>query len=200
MSIRTRVTPNRAPDSQRVDAPLVLAFGRGWRGEEGLETPPGLAEARRSLRSYVFGRRQRGPIVIREEGVGSGPRPGPGPQVLSAAPCLRAALLGVPGDWRWPFGSALCYFFICLFIYLFRDGLAKPGALPCGRGVEIRCSRGSLGLLELPWQRRGRNNTSLSKAAAGPWPRARPHGGGEWAIFASLRCGEVAIRKFRIAF
>lgn len=129
MSIRTRVTPNRAPDSQRADAPLVLAFGRGWRGEEGLETPPGLAESRRSLRSYVFGRRQRGPIVIREEGVGSGPRPGPGPQLPPADPCLRAALLGVPGDWRWPFGSALCISFICLFIYFGMVGEARSPPL-----------------------------------------------------------------------
>lgn len=69
MSIRAPVALNRAPNPQRADAPLVLAFGSGWRGEKGLETPPGLAEAPRSLRSYVFGRRQRGPIVIREEGV-----------------------------------------------------------------------------------------------------------------------------------
>lgn len=124
MSIRAPVAPNRAPNPQRADAPLVLAFGSGWPGEKGLEMPPGLAEAPRSLRSYVFGRRQRGPIVIREEGVGSGPRPGPGPQ-LAAAPCLCSALLGVPGGWccrsaRLFFGGGY------LFIYLFLDGSVKP--------------------------------------------------------------------------
>lgn len=116
MSIRTRATPNRAPDSQRADAPLVLAFGRGWRGEEGLETPPGLAEARRSLRSYVFGRRQRGPIVIREEGVGSGPRPGPARSYrrrirASVRPCWESLEIGV--------GRSARLFVFLLFVYLF---------------------------------------------------------------------------------
>lgn len=123
MSIRAPVAPNRALNPQQADAPLVLAFGSGWRGEKGLETPPGLAEAPRSLRSYVFGRRQRGPIVIREEGVGSGPRPGPGPQ-LAAAPCLFGPA-GSPWRLVLPFGSA---FFGggYLFIYLFLVGSAKP--------------------------------------------------------------------------
>lgn len=111
------MAPNRAPNPQRADAPLVLAFGSGWRGEKGLETPPGLAEAPRSLRSYVFGRRQRGPIVIREEGVGSGPRPGPSPQ-LAAASCFYSALLGVPGGWCCR-SARLFFFFFGIYLFIF---------------------------------------------------------------------------------
>lgn len=41
MSIRAPVAPNRAPNPQRADAPLVLAFGSGWRGEKGLRDAAG---------------------------------------------------------------------------------------------------------------------------------------------------------------
>lgn len=123
MSIRAPVAPNRAPNPQRADAPFVLAFGSGWRGEEGLETLPGLAEAPRSLRSYVFGRRQRGPIVIREEGVGSGPRPGPGPPAAAGGSVPPFGPAGSPWRLVLPFGSASFLFFPSpAFIYLFIFG------------------------------------------------------------------------------
>lgn len=129
MSIRTRVTPNRAPDSQRADAPLVLAFGRGWRGEEGLRdaSGPGGGSALAPLvrvweaaaRPYCYPRGGGG------ERAAAGARPG-ATAGGSVPPCGPA---GSP--WRLALAVRLgSLYFFYLSIYLFISGWVGEAQSP----------------------------------------------------------------------